>query len=220
MSFCVGSGPMPQAETAAAPPPVTPKILRNRLRFIPSVMSSPPPSLEMARRAVARHLALDVAPDAPAHFQRRYLIDARLLGDLAMAIGARFGARAERLDVTHMREVYEVGDCVDADPLGRRLVAPRVADLGDLGAVSVGGAADHLMAADARLHGRNPRLAGDGGRVVAVHAGDTVLSGVDVVAEENRLARSPEISGVADDGGFEWRRRGAALRHNGAHEPE
>src|SRR5204863_10175715 len=101
-----------------------------------------------------------------------------------MAIGARFGARAERLDVTHVREVHEVGDCVDADPLGRRLVAPRVADFGDLGTVSVGGTADHLMTADARLHGRNPWLAGDGGRVVAVHAGDAVWSGVDVVAEE------------------------------------
>src|SRR5690349_17037651 len=108
MSFCVGSGPMPQAETAAAPPPVTPRILRNRLRFIPSVMSSPRPSLEMARRAVARHLALDVASDAPAHLERRRLVETRLFGDLAVAIGARFGTRAERLDVPHVGEVHEI----------------------------------------------------------------------------------------------------------------
>lgn len=35
---------------------------------------------------------------------------------------------------------------------------------------------------------------------MAVHAGDLVLPRMDVVAEEDRLARSLQVTGVADDG--------------------
>src|SRR6266571_8186832 len=100
---------MPQPESAAAPPPVTPRILRNRLRFIPSVIASPPPSLEMARRTVARHLPLDVAPDAPAHLEGRHLGNLRLPGDVAVAVGAGGRVRAEHFDVAHVREMHEIG---------------------------------------------------------------------------------------------------------------
>src|SRR2546428_7551923 len=103
---------MPQPESAAAPPPVTPRILRNRLRFIASVIASPPPSLKMARRTVARHFALDVAPDAPSHLEGRHLGDLRLPGDVTVAVGTSGCVRAEHLDMTPEREMHEVGNHV------------------------------------------------------------------------------------------------------------
>src|SRR3989442_7654714 len=99
---------MPQPESAAAPPPVTPRILRKRLRFIPSVIASPPPSLEMACRAVARHLALDVAPDTPAHLDGRHLTDLRLPRDVAAAGCAGSRVRAEEFCLAHGLEMHEV----------------------------------------------------------------------------------------------------------------
>src|SRR5439155_1278309 len=178
--------------------------------------------LEVARRAVLRHLALDVAADAPAHLERRDLVDPRLFGDFAVAVGAGGGVRAEHFDVAHVRKVHEVGDGIDADPLGGRPIAPRTPDLRDLGAVTVGGAVDDLVAPDARLHRGNPRLAGNRGRVVAVHAGDAVLTGVDVVAEEYRLAGTLELPGIAlaQDGGSESRSGRPALRRHRAGEQE
>jgi hypothetical protein len=37
---------------------------------------------------------------------------------------------------------------------------------------------------------------------MAVHAGDLILSRMDVVAEKDRLAWPLEVTGVADDGGL------------------
>src|SRR5215472_1243744 len=131
MRCSVGSGPMPQPATTAAPPPVTPRTLRNRRRFIPSTMSSPLIMLVVAHRAVARDLLLDVTPDAPAHPERLDLRDLGGLGDVAVTQDA--GVVAQRLDVPHMREVHEPGEGVHADPLGRLLVAPGLPHLRDLG---------------------------------------------------------------------------------------
>src|SRR4029077_6894247 len=129
MSFSVGSGPMPQPATTAAPPPVTPRTLRNRRRFIPSTMSSPLIMLVVAHRAVARHFLFDMTADAPAHPQRLDLRDLCGLGDVAVAHDA--GAVPQGLDVSHMREVHEPGQRMHANPLRRSPVAPGLPHLAD-----------------------------------------------------------------------------------------
>src|SRR5256885_2584304 len=75
-------------------------------------------------------------------------------------------------------------------------LGPRVAHLLDLRLVRLGGAADHLMTAEAGLHRRDPRLARDSHRTVTVQAGDLILAGVDVVTEEDRLAGAPQPAPV------------------------
>src|SRR5690349_21758099 len=154
---------MPHPATTAAPPPVTPRTLRNRRRFIPSTMSSPLIMLVVTHRAVARHLLLDVTADAPAHPPRLDLRDLRRPGDIPVAQDAR--AVAEGLDVPHMREVHEPGQGVHAGPLRRHPVTPGLPDLRDFGLMRRRAAADQLMAAHAGLEGRDPRLGGDFGRV-------------------------------------------------------
>src|SRR6266550_4463640 len=193
MSRSVGSGPMPQAETAAAPAPVTPRTFRKRLRSMESVISV------MTHAAVAGHGVLHVTADAPSHAERRHLLDLGHVCNVAVArrtggvsVGALPGGKS--LDVTHMREAHEAGQRVDADPLRRFPLAPRVAHLLDLGLMCRRGAADQLMAADARLQGRDARLARNRRRVVTVHARDLVLAGMDVVAEKDRLAWPLEVA--------------------------
>src|SRR4051812_24425156 len=196
MRRSVGSGPMPHADSVAAPAPVTPRTFRNRRRSIGSgaVISV------MAHAAVASHVVLNVTADAPAHAQRRDLLDLRRLLHVAMAGGARRWGRAEGLDVALVRKMHEAGYRVDANPLRRFLFTPGVADFFDLGLMRRRRTADQLVTTHARLEGRNPRLARNRGRVVAIHARDLVLPGMDIVTKENRLARSVEIAGVADDG--------------------
>src|SRR5947207_2142176 len=196
MRRSVGSGPMPQADSVAAPAPVTPRTFRNRRRLIESgvVISV------MAHATVASHVVLHVAADAPAHAQGRDLLDLRRLLHVAMTRRARLGA--EGFDVTLVREVHEAGDRVNADPLRRFLFTPGVADFFDLGLMRRRRAADQLVAAHAGLERRNPRFARNRGRVVAIHARDLVLPGMNVVTKEDRLARSLETAGVADDGGL------------------
>src|SRR2546425_10015379 len=65
------------------------------------------------------------------------------------------------------------------------------------------------MATHTGLHRRDTRLARDRRRVMAVHAGDLVLPGMHVVAEEDRLARPLEVAGVTDD--RSWITRGSSL---------
>src|SRR6266478_4662244 len=137
MSRSVGSGPMPHADTAAAPAPVTPRTFRKRLRSMESVISV------VAHAAVAGHVVLDVTADAPSHAQRRHLRDLRHALDLAVARRTR--RRAERFDVPHMREPHEAGECVHADPLGRLPLTPRITDLLDFGLMRRRGSADQLM---------------------------------------------------------------------------
>src|SRR6266545_1861071 len=180
---------MPQAERVAAPVPVTPSTLRNRLRSIPSVIALGLP-LVVAHGAVATHFVLHVTPDAPSHAQRGDLIDLRHALDVAVTGTARLGA--ERLDVALVGEMHEAGHGVDADPLGRFPLAPGVADLLDLRLVRGCGTADQLMATDAGLQRGNPRLARHRHRGVAIQAGDLILAGVDVVTKEDRLTGTAE----------------------------
>src|SRR5688572_21765010 len=195
MSFSVGSAPMPQADAAAAPAPPTPNTFRKRRRFIPSLTRAP---LVVTYAAVPGHLVLHVTVDAPAHAQRRDLFDLSHALDLAVARGAGIGA--EGLDVAHVGEAHEPGERMDAHPLRRLALAPRVPNSLDLRLMRRRRAADQLMAAHARLERGNPGLARDRCRVMAVHAGDLVLSRMDVVAEKDRLARPLEVTRVADDG--------------------
>src|SRR5690348_18017120 len=119
---------MPHAEATVAAPPVTPRILRNRLRLIPSVIPSPE-RLVVTDRAVARDFALDVALDAPAHLQRGDLVHLRHTGHVAVTGRAAVGA--ENLDVPHMREMHEAGQRMDPRPLRRLFAAggfPQLAD--------------------------------------------------------------------------------------------
>src|SRR2546426_7061207 len=194
---------MPQDDRAAAPAPVTPRTFRNRRRSMESVM------LVMAYGAVASHVVLHVAAHAPPHAQRRDFIDLRHVLDLSMTRRARL--RAERLDVSHMREADEPRQRMDPHPLGRLPLPPRVPNLLDLGLMRRGRSADQLMAPHARLQRRNPGLARDRGGIVAVHAGDLVLPGMNVVAEEDRRARPLEIAGAAGDGGLVTRGNGLYL---------
>src|SRR5437660_2529997 len=187
---------MPQAPSAAAPPPVTPKTFRNRRRFMPSVIDRA--RSIVTEGTVATHLVLHVTPDAPPHAQRRHLKDLRHRLHRPVTGDARRGA--EGLDVSVMREVYEVGVGVDANPFRRVPVGPGFANFLDLRLVRRPGAADHLVAADTGLQRGNPRLARDRRRIMAVKAGDLVLPGVDVVTEEDRLAGTMQRPRVFDDG--------------------
>src|SRR6266511_1300459 len=198
MSFSVGSAPMPQAESVAAPAPVTPSTLRNRLRSIPSVIALGLP-LVVAHGAVATHFVPLVTPHAPSHAQRRDLIHRRHALDVAVAGTARLGA--ERLDVALVRDMHEAGQRVAADPLGRLPLAPGVADFLDLRLVGGSGAADELVAADAGLQCGNPRFARYRYGGVAVQAGDLILARVDVVTKEDRLARTWQGRRVGDNWG-------------------
>src|SRR2546428_7112975 len=65
------------------------------------------------------------------------------------------------------------------------------------------------MATHTGLHRRDTRLARDRRRVMAVHAGDLVLPGMHVVAEEDRFARPLEVAGVTDN--RSWITRGSSL---------
>src|SRR5260370_32585588 len=197
MSFSVGSGPIPHEESAAAPALVTPSTLRNRLRSIESVID-PSLVLVVAYGAVARHFVFDVAAHTPTHLQRGHLVYLRHVLHVAVACSARL--RTERFDVAHVWEARETRQRVDAHPLRRLLLPPRIADLLDFGLVLRRGAADQLATPQARLQRWQSGLTGDGRRVVAVHARDLVLAGMDVVAKEDRLARTLERSGVVDDG--------------------
>src|SRR5574342_818748 len=130
MSFSVGSGPIPQPDSTAAPPPVTPRTFRNHRRFIPSCISSPTPRLIVTHRAVSAEFAFHVTLDAPAHLQRLHLGDLGRPVYLAVAIGAGLRRVAQDLDVTHVGEVHEAGNPVHPDPLRGLPVAPRLAHFG------------------------------------------------------------------------------------------
>src|SRR5688572_28485315 len=111
MRRSVGSGPMPHADTAAAPAPVTPSTFRNRRRLMGSVISV------VTHATVAAHFVLDVTAHAPSHLQRGDLVDLRHGFHVAVTVLARVGAQG--LDVTHVREADETGERVNANPLGR-----------------------------------------------------------------------------------------------------
>src|SRR5437870_945109 len=189
----VGSGWMSHADAAAAAPPVAPRTVRNRLRSIDRASV-------VTHGAIARDVALHVAVDAPAHLERSDLIDLRHAAHVAVAGDTALGT--QDLDVPLVREAHEVRERVHARPLGWPLVGPRLAHLFDLCLMGRRRAADHLMTAEAGLHRRDPRLARDGHGAVTIQAGDLILTGVDVVTEEDGLARTLEPLRVAEDGSF------------------
>src|SRR2546430_16274361 len=82
----VGSGWMSHADAAAAAPPVAPRTVRNRLRSIGRASV-------MTHGAVARDVALHVAVDAPAHLERRDLVNWRHARHAAVAGVAPPGTR-------------------------------------------------------------------------------------------------------------------------------
>src|SRR5207237_8133323 len=100
MSFSVGSGPIPHDERAAAPAPVTPRTLRNRLRSIESVIDSSR-VLVVTHAAVSRHFVFDVAAHAPPHAQRCHLVHLRHLLHIALARGTPM--LSDFLDLAHLR---------------------------------------------------------------------------------------------------------------------
>src|SRR3989441_9905149 len=81
-------------------------------------------------------------------------------------------------------------------------------------------AGDHLVAAEARLERRDPRLARNRHRAVAVQAGNLVLTGVNVVAKEDRLPGTGEFPRVANDGSRVGRRSLPVLRRGGGRQEE
>src|SRR5947209_2500912 len=181
---------MSHADAAAAAPPVAPSTVRNRLRSIcrASVVT---------HGTVTRDAALHVAGDAPAHLERGDLVHLRHGAHVAVAVDAALGA--QDLDVALVREAHEARERVHASPLGRPFVGPRLAHLLDFRLMGRRGAADHLMTAEAGLHRGDPRLARDGHRAVTVQARDLILTGVDVVTEEDGLAGTLQPPRVADD---------------------
>src|SRR5438876_9756549 len=198
----VGSGWMVHADAAAAAPPVAPSTVRNRLRSIcrASVVT---------HGAVTRDAVLHVAVDAPAHLERGDLVHLRHGAHVAVAVDAALGA--QDLDVALVREAHEARERVHASPLGRPFVGPRLAHLLDVRLMGRRGAADQLMTAEAGLHRGDPRLARDGHRAVTVQAGDLILTGVDVVTEEDGLAGTLQPPRVADDGSLVAGRRLTSL---------
>src|SRR5436309_8635913 len=195
---------MSHADAAAAAPPVAPRTVRNRLRSIRRASV-------VTHGAIARDVALHVAVDAPAHLERGDLVHLRHAAHVAVAGDAALGA--QDLDVPLVREAHETRQRVHARPHGRPLVDPRLAHLFDLrliGRLGVG-AADYLVTAEAGLHRGDPRLARDGHRAVTIEAGDLILTGVDVVTEEDGLAGTLQPPRVADDGSLVAGRRLTSL---------
>src|SRR5256886_2008501 len=127
-----------------------------------------------------------------------------------VARGATLGA--EHLDMAHMGEAHEPREGVDPDPLRRLLARPRLAHLLDLRLMRGRRAADHLVAAEAGLDRWDSGLTRDGDGAVTVEAGDLVLAGGDVMAEEGRLARTSEFPRVGDDASWGGRCRLSVLR--------
>src|SRR6188508_16861 len=161
---------------------------------MPSPMGSPGAGLVVAYGAIAGHFFLDVTIDAPAHREGLHLVHLRHCRHVAMTQNA--GVATERFvgtegfDVSHVGEVNEGGEVVNPDPLGRVLVSPRVSHLLDLRLMGWRRPADHHVTPITRLDRWNPRLARYGRRVVTIHARDLVLTGVNIMAEENGLART------------------------------
>src|SRR6266536_3555343 len=178
MSRSVGSGPMPQAETAAAPAPVTPSTFRKRLRSRDSVISV------VTHAAIARDVVLHVTPDAPSHPEGRDLGNLRRMLHVAVAGDTRVGA--EGLDVPHVREAHKPGQRMHANPFRRFPLPPCVAHLLDLGLMRRRGSADQLMAADTGLQRRDAGLTRDRLRVMTAHARDLYPVSMHVVAQPLR----------------------------------
>src|ERR1041385_6552229 len=152
--------------------------------------------------ALLRAVAVHVTAHAPAHVERRELIDAFHVLDLPMARLTRDAG----VDVTRVREVHVLGELVHAVPRNRNRLRPRAGEYGflisvlvelvELGAVvrlvavqGVGGTIgpDRGVAAHAGRPRRQPRIHRLVRRVVTIEAVDTELLHVDAVREVDRL---------------------------------
>jgi len=136
-----------------------------------------------------------VARDAEPHLI--HLIDLEHLGHalhISMARSTCIGPH--RLDVALVREVSMPGQIVDPHPLHRLLLRPRLAQLPDFGLVRAVAAGDDEVTPHAGLHRRYTRLGRDVNRIVTVLTLHLVLAGMDVVAKENRLARTLEVAAI------------------------
>src|SRR5215210_1095906 len=155
----------------------------------------------MTYRAVPGHFPLGMAGDAEAHpIHVVHLKHLRHALDLAMT-GAT-GVGSQRLDVALVRKVRVSRQVMDPDPFDRLLLGPGLPHLLDLRLMRAVPPAYYQMTAHAGLHRWDAGLGRYRHRVVAVLALNLVLAGVDVVAEEDRLARTLQTStvGSADDG--------------------
>ena len=123
-----------------------------------------------------------------------HLEDLRHPLDLAMTGSA--GIRAQCFDMPLMGEMGMPREVVDPNPLDRLLLVPRLAQLPDLGLVRAISPADDQVAAHAGLHRWDARLGGHVDGVVAVLTLNLVLAGVNIVAEEDWLARSAQVAAV------------------------
>src|SRR2546430_8327194 len=88
---------MPQADTAAAPAPVTPRTFRKRRRSTELLMSV------VAHAAVAGHVVLDVAAHAPPHAQGRNLGYLRHLLDVPVTCHGDVQKMAQVSQVSTLR---------------------------------------------------------------------------------------------------------------------
>src|SRR5688500_4972418 len=161
----------------------------------------------MTDEAVGAHLARAVAVDAPPHLQRvrphHAIAGARASSVPDFHFRHRFDrpvtllAREAGADVTHVREMSVVRNPVDAHPWDRPLLAPVRDQLLHFGAVC--GDQRHTtrnVTARTHLHGRNAGIDRAVGCGMAVHAGDLIGTGMDVMGESNRLGGSGTTEGT------------------------
>src|SRR5918995_2089405 len=149
----------------------------------------------MTYRAVPRNLPLYMAGDAESHAVHVIHLE-HLRHALNFSMTGPAGIRAQSLDMPLMREMGVPRQVVDPNPLDRLLLGPRLAQLPDLCLVGAISPADDQVAAHAGLHRRNARLGGYVDGIVAVLTLNFVLAGVNVVAEEDWLARPAQGAAV------------------------
>src|SRR5215204_1323148 len=155
-------------------------------------------------RAVPRHLPLRMAGDAKPH-SIHVVHPEDLWHPLHLAMAGAAGVGPERFDVPLVRKMSVAGQVMDSNPLDRLLLGPGLAHLLDLRLVRAVTASDYQMAAHAGLDRGYPRFGRHRDGVVAVLALDLVLSGMNVVTKEDRLAGAWQTSRI---GGGESRCEG------------
>src|SRR4051812_8665579 len=156
MSFSTFSDAQPSIVVAAVP---TPRTFRNSRRLTPlgaafsgarEVSRSLLIGSVVTRAAIVsgaqRRIGLsDVTVDAPAHVERRGLVNLLHVLDLAVT---RLAGDAG-VHVSHVRKVNVLGKLVDPNPRHRLLLVPEAGELGDLGLVLIRRSRDDGVAAHA-----------------------------------------------------------------------
>src|SRR6267154_5105893 len=192
MSRSTFSDPHPIIVVTAAPAPRT---FRNSRRFTPPSATTAGLTdsdsmlirLVVARAAVVsrteRRVRLtDVAVDAPAHVERRCLVNLLHVLDLAVARLARHAG----IDVAHVRKMNVLRKLVDADPRHRLLLIPVRGELFDFRLPR----RHDCMASHTGPDCRQPWVERFVGGEVAVETVHLKRVHVDRVTERNRLHRT------------------------------